>query len=121
MIGYTTLEEAKEYLANRFDYNISDDVLKKALYQAIDKIENINIRNSGRSKTQELNFPRIGEETVPKDIKAAQALEAFSLATTGNDTIDDMEKGITARSIGDMVISYGQDAKNKIGDIFFLS
>nr|DAS87511.1 MAG TPA: Head Tail Connector Protein [Caudoviricetes sp.] len=119
MIGYVSLEEAKEFIKNRYD-EITDDVLSKGLYKALDKIESLMIRDSGRSETQELIFPRINEKDVPSEIKKAQILEAYSIVKdVDDDNINDIEKGIASKSIGDMSISYNSNASNSIGSIIF--
>lgn len=119
MIGYVSLDEAKEFLKNRYD-DITDDVLSKGLYRALDKIESLMIRDSGKSDTQELIFPRINEKEVPSEIKKAQMLEAYSIVKdVDDDNINDIEKGIASKSIGDMSISYNSNASNSIGSIIF--
>ena len=119
MIGYVSLEEAKEFIKNRYD-NVTDDVLSKGLYKALDKIESLMIRDSGRSETQELIFPRINEKKVPDEIKKAQILEAYSIVLDAdNESITDIEKGIASKSIGDMSISYNSNSSNSIGSIIF--
>lgn len=119
MIGYVSLDEAKEFIKNRYD-DVTDDVLSKGLYKALDKIESLMIRDSGRSETQELIFPRINEKKVPDEIKKAQMLEAYSIVKdVDDDNINDIEKGIASKSIGDMSISYNSNASNSIGSIIF--
>lgn len=119
MIGYVSLEEAKEFIKNRYD-DVTDDVLSKGLYKALDKIESLMIRDSGRSETQELIFPRINEKKVPDEIKKAQMLEAYSIVKdVDDDNINDIEKGIASKSISDMSISYNSNASNNIGSIIF--
>lgn len=119
MIGYVSLEEAKEFIKNRYD-DVTDDVLSKGLYKALDKIESLIIRDSGKSDTQELIFPRINEKKVPDEIKKAQILEAYSIALdVDNESTTDIEKGIASKSIGDMSISYNSNASNSIGSIIF--
>lgn len=119
MIGYVNLEETKEFLKNRYDISqISDEELKRALYLALDKIENLNIRDSGRSSNQELIFPRINEVEVPLNIKKAQMLEAFSIANS-TDIDEDIQKGVSSRSISDMSISY--DTANKRAMLQFIN
>ena len=54
MIGYVELEEAKKFLEVRYS-NINEENLKRALYQAFDKIENIGAREGYKTKK---NFPR---------------------------------------------------------------
>ena len=121
MIGYVSLEEAKEFIKNRYD-DITDDVLSKGLYKALDKIESLMIRDSGRSETQELIFPRINKKKVPDEIKKAQMLEAYSIALdVDNESITDIEKGVANKSIGDMSISYNSNTSNSIGSIIFAS
>ena len=119
MIGYVSLDEAKEFLKNRYE-DVSEQELSKGLYKALDKIESLIIRDSGKSDTQELIFPRIGEKEVPSEIKKAQMLEAYSIVKdVDDDNINDIEKGIASKSIGDMSISYNSNASNSIGSIIF--
>lgn len=119
MIGYINLEEAKEFLKNRYDISqISDDELKRALYLALDKIENLNIRDSGKSSKQELIFPRINETEVPFNIKKAQIFEAYSIINA-TDEDNDIQKGISSKSIGDMSIGY--DTTNKRAMLQFIN
>ena len=119
MIGYVSLDEAKEFLKNRYE-EVSEQELSKGLYKALDKIESLSIRDSGRSETQELIFPRINEKEVPSEIKKAQMLEAYSIVKdVDDDNINDIEKGIASKSIGDMSISYNSNASNSIGSIIF--
>ena len=119
MIGYVSLDEAKEFLKNRYE-EVSEQELSKGLYKALDKIESLMIRDSGRSETQELIFPRINEKKVPDEIKRAQMLEAYSIVKdVDDDNINDIEKGIASKSISDMSISYNSNASNNIGSIIF--
>lgn len=119
MIGYVSLDEAKEFLKNRYE-EVSEQELSKGLYKALDKIESLIIRDSGKSDTQELIFPRINEKKVPDEIKKAQMLEAYSIVKDlDDDNTSDIEKGIASKSIGDMSISYNSNASNSIGSIIF--
>lgn len=121
MIGYVSLDEAKEFIKNRYE-EVSEQELSKGLYKALDKIESLMIRDSGKSGTQELIFPRINELKVPDEIKKAQILEAYSIVKdVDDDNINDIEKGIASKSIGDMSISYTANNTNKIGNIVFAS
>lgn len=121
IIGYVSLNEAKEFIKNRYE-EISEQDLSKCLYKALDKIESLCIRDSGKSDKQELIFPRIDEEKVPDEIKKAQILEAYSIVKdVDDDNINDIEKGIASKSIGDMSISYTVNNTNKIGNIVFAS
>ena len=121
MIGYVTLDEAKKFIKNRYE-EVSDTELSKGLYKALDKIESLMIRDSGKSDKQELIFPRIDEEKVPDEIKKAQILEAYSIVKDlEDDNTSDIEKGIASKSIGDMSISYTANNTNKIGNIVFTS
>nr|DAS77277.1 MAG TPA: Head Tail Connector Protein [Caudoviricetes sp.] len=121
MIGYVSLDEAKEFLKNRYE-EVSEQELSKGLYKALDKIESLMIRGSGKSDKQELIFPRINELKVPDEIKKAQILEAYLIALdVDNETISDIEKGIASKSISDMSITYATDGANKIGTTIFAS
>lgn len=119
IIGYVSLDEAKEFIKNRYE-EVSEQELSKGLYKALDKIESLMIRDSGKSDTQELIFPRIGEKEVPSEIKKAQMLEAYSIILdVDNESITDIEKGIASKSISDMSISYNSNNSNRIGSIIF--
>lgn len=121
IIGYVSLDEAKEFIKNRYE-EVSDGELSKGLYKALDKIESLMIRDSGRSETQELIFPRINELKVPDEIKKAQILEAYSIVKDlDDDNISDIEKGIVSKSIGDISISYNNNKNNQIGATIFAS
>lgn len=121
MIGYVTLDEAKEFIKNRYE-EVSEQELSKGLYKALDKIESLCIRDSGKSDKQELIFPRINELKVPDEIKKAQILEAYSIVKDlDDDNTSDIEKGIASKSISDMSITYVTDGANKIGTTIFAS
>ena len=121
IIGYVSLDEAKEFIKNRYE-EVSEQELSKGLYKALDKIESLMIRDSGKSDKQELIFPRIDEEKVPDEIKKAQILEAYSIVKDlDDDNTSDIEKGIASKSIGDMSISYNNNRNNQIGATIFAS
>lgn len=121
IIGYVSLDEAKEFIKNRYE-EVSEQELSKGLYNALDKIESLMIRDSGKSDKQELIFPRIDEAKVPDEIKKAQILEAYSIVKDlDDDNTSDIEKGIASKSIGDMSISYTANNTNKIGATIFAS
>jgi len=121
IIGYVSLDEAKEFIKNRYE-EVSEQELSKGLYKALDKIESLMIRDSGKSDKQELIFPRINEAKVPDEIKKAQILEAYSIVKDlEDDNTSDIEKGIASKSIGDMSISYNNNRNNQIGATIFAS
>lgn len=121
IIGYVSLDEAKEFIKNRYE-EVSEQELSKGLYKALDKIESLMIRDSGKSDKQELIFPRINENKVPDEIKKAQILEAYSIVKDLDDyNTSDIEKGIASKSIGDMSISYNNNKNNQIGSTIFAS
>lgn len=121
IIGYVSLDEAKEFIKNRYE-EVSEQELSKGLYKALDKIESLCIRDSGKSDIQELIFPRINESKVPDEIKKAQILEAYSIVKDlDDDNTSDIEKGIASKSIGDMSISYNNNKNNQIGATIFAS
>ena len=115
MIGYVSLDETKSFLKDRYDISaICDETLNRGLHLALDKIESLPIRDGGRSKEQELIFPRIDEVEIPFDIKKAQMLEAYSLATETGTESEDIQKGIASKSIGDMSISYNTTKEREL-------
>ena len=68
MIGYVSLDEATEFIKNRYE-EVSEQELSKGLYKALDKIESLCIRDSGKSDKQELIFPRIDEKKYLMKLK----------------------------------------------------
>ncbi|MGL5049606.1 MAG: hypothetical protein ACRC6E_03120 [Fusobacteriaceae bacterium] len=108
MIGYVTLEEAKEFLSLRYDGIISDGVFESHEFErkfilnlqlAFDKIEMMEVRDRGL----EAIFPRLGELEIPKNIKFAQILEAYSLSTNKFSEVND---NVISKSIGDYSVTY---------------
>lgn len=97
---YCTLTEAQEYLMSRYSKLPDSGKLSNSLYRAYDKIEEIDIRNSGETA----NFPRIGEETVPSKIIQAQIEEAYSISMMKNEI--ENNSNVKSRSDGDMSVTF---------------
>ena len=108
---YCTITEAQEYLMNRYSKLPDSQKLSNALYRAYDKIEEIDIRNSGETA----NFPRIGEENVPAKIIQAQIEEAYSMCY-GNEI--ENNSNIKSKSDGDMSVTF---VENTLSGIQFKS
>ncbi|MGL5963301.1 MAG: DnaT-like ssDNA-binding protein [Fusobacteriaceae bacterium] len=107
MIGYVTLEEAKEFLAKRFETVPGDEKLSMNLQLAFDKIEMLDVRNRGQVNI----FPRIGELEVPSNIKSAQILEAYSMTITKATVSSD---NIKSKSDGDFSVTYTDSKLNGV-------
>ena len=97
---YINLMEAKEYLMARYSKLPEDGQLNNALYRAYDKIENIDVRNSGETA----NFPREFEETIPPKIIQAQTEEAYSISMARNEV--ENNSNIKAISDGDLSTTF---------------
>lgn len=114
IIGYVDDVEALAWITERYPIDFEEGDFTRGLYQAFDKIENINVRNPGTPN----NFPRCGEDETPKRIEEAQMLEAYTIATNGGyDEAEDNISGVKSRSIGDMSISLNDSVR--IGDVTF--
>lgn len=113
IIGYVLYDEAISFLKDRFDLNLSDEDIKKALWRAYDKIEEIDVRYAGKDS----KFPRtIDNGVVPNDIKKAQILEAYSIATNPRQDIN--TENIVSKSIGRFSVTYN---KTNVGKVEFLN
>lgn len=109
MIGYVTLEEAKEYLNSRYSDVITDEVLQRNLQLAFDKIESIDIRNQGNPK----KFPRLCETEVPQLVIQAQILEAYTMSVNPNKS-KEVSDNVKSKSIGDYSVSYSDYKVNGV-------
>ena len=96
---YINLMEAKEYLMARYSKLPEDGQLNNALQRAYDKIEEIDIRNSGETS----NFPRIGEDIIPTKIIQAQVEEAYSMCFKSE---IENNSNIKSKSNGDMSVTF---------------
>lgn len=100
---YINDQEAFKYLSERYDMKFSPSQLKKALYRAFDKIEEISVRNPGEVN----NFPRIGEKEVPARVKKAQCEEAYAILLRGEKNKDLILNGnLKSKSDGDFSVTY---------------
>ena len=63
------------------------------------------------------NFPRTCENEVPANVKQAQMLEAYEIATGKDKDVQAINKGIKSRGISDM--SYSYEKALKVGDTTF--
>lgn len=97
---YCTVSEAAEYLMKRYSKLPDGGKLSTSLYRAYDKIEEIDVRNSGETA----NFPRIGEMEVPAKIIQAQIEEAYSMSMKRSEV--DNNSNIKSKSDGDMSVSF---------------
>lgn len=114
---YTNLTELKEYLKKRYDItNFSDEEIERAMYQAFDKVEMLNIRDSGREKGQEFHFPRANETEIPQEIKKAIFLESYKIFSLDKTAIKDIQNGILSKHIGDMSITYKDTNKTFLSE-----
>ena len=100
MIGYVDRIEAMEYLTQRYAIDFTQEQLDKYLYRALDKIESLDIRNSGIV----MKFPRMHEEKVHEIVKQAQMLEAYAIHLTQDEGINNNVKSKSSLSIS---ITYG--------------
>ncbi|WP_319371968.1 DnaT-like ssDNA-binding protein [uncultured Ilyobacter sp.] len=118
LIGYVDNAEALTYIQQRYDVTITQTELDRALYQAFDKIELINVRYSRKEEnSSNNNFPRTCENEVPANVKQAQMLEAYEIATGKDKDVQAINKGIKSRGISDM--SYSYEKALKVGDTTF--
>ncbi len=96
---YCTLQEANEYLLKRYSKLPDGGKLELALQRAYDKIEEIDVRNSGKTA----NFPRTGETKIPTKIIQAQIEEAYSMSYKAE---IENNSNLKSQSDGDLSESY---------------
>lgn len=114
VVGYVTLEEANEYVANHF---VSSNMTRVAWESLSDADKMVLLRNSYRaiemltfrgrktSSTQPSAFPRWPSMDVPQQIKEAQIANAISLADES--TREDSEYYDKLRTFGVKSYSVG--------------
>lgn len=81
--AYCTEAEATAYFSGRLNTDVWDDASTadrgKALVQATRIIDQLNFKGTKADDSQELQFPRYGDDTVPDDIKCACSEIALAL------------------------------------------
>lgn len=97
---YATLTEAEEYLFARYSKLPDGSKLELSLQRAYDKIEGIDVRNTGDTA----NFPRKGETNVPSKIIQANIEEAYSMSLKKNEV--ENNSNIKSKSDGDMGVTF---------------
>ena len=92
-IGYVTLEEANEYVANHFMSSdvvrvawesLSDDDKKVLLRNSCQAIDALTLRGRKTCTTQPGAFPRYPSDVVPIEVKEAQIANAIVLADSSS-------------------------------------
>lgn len=95
MAYYGTPEDGDVYFAQLYGRREWKDALtadkRAALFEATQSIDRFNYLGSKTSTTQELQFPRGGDTTVPKDIEYATYEEAYQILK-GGDVEDELQK-----------------------------
>lgn len=83
MTPYITIVDANEYFTSRYNvdaWDDADDVDKlKALNESTIRIDRLNYVGKKNDSSQEYQFPRYDDTTVPLDIQYACAESAFAL------------------------------------------
>lgn len=83
MPAYISISAATDYFANRLNTDPWDDAseidAEKALNMATDAIDRLNFLGEKTDSSQENQFPRSGDVTVPTDIQEACAEIALRL------------------------------------------
>lgn len=85
---YGSLSEADTYFSKKLYrdlwYNTDPTIQAQALYDATERIDRFNFQGNKTDEAQELQFPRNGQDEVPKYIKHATFEIAYQLID-GND------------------------------------
>lgn len=115
--SYATVEEADAYFALRLHSNAwtaaTPSFKEAALVSATKAIEWLSLAGSKADEDQALEFPRLGQESVPQGIIDAVFEEAIARLESGNSQRLRLQReGVTQASVGRTSESY---AKNSNG------
>lgn len=124
--SYVTIEEADEIVRLLSDspqlkdewFNLSDSDKECKLRNACYRIESMRLASHKHSISQELQFPRGTDSTVPERVKQAQVLEAMqSLDTAAAKRRELQEQGVKSVSIGNTSESYSDSGSTSYGTL----
>lgn len=119
MSSYLTLAEAVTYFdagrlhsdawdcANETDRN-------KALVMATRAIDRLNFHGQKADDSQALQFPRLGDTSVPNDIKYACAEEALALLDGKDPEVERESLGIVEQSFGSVKAKFDRETARSI-------
>lgn len=110
--SYITVEEALEILMGSKLYDrfaaLSDEGKEYQLKQAAQRMEQLPFTGRKKSIMQYMSFPRKGQDDVPYQIRAAQALEAAAPLDSQAESRRTLQsQGVTSVTVGQVSESYG--------------
>lgn len=124
--SYVTIEEADEIVrllsespqAKDGWFNLSDSDKECKLRNACYRLDSMRFGSFKHSISQELQFPRGTDSTVPERIKQAQVLEAMqSLDTAAARRRELQDQGVKSVSIGNTSESYSDGSLASYGTL----
>ena len=127
--SYVTLEEANSILEAVFDnqewQSLTDEQKKVCLVNATNKInmlfvkgeklDNMYLKGTKMSETQEMQFPRDWETDVSEKIKMAQCYEALEICRYNYKRAKEQSAGVVSRSMESVSVTYSGKEPRKYG------
>lgn len=124
--SYVTLDEADEIVRLTSDnsqlrdnwFNLADSDKERKLRNACYRIDSLRLSSYKHNLSQELQFPRGTDSTVPERVKQAQVLEAMqSLDTAAARRRELQDQGVKSVSIGNTSESYSDGSLASYGTL----
>lgn len=114
--SYITVDEALDFLKGSKLYEefagLPDEEKEYQLRQAVLRIERMPFSGRKKSVMQFLSFPREGQNEIPYQVKAAQALEAAAaLDNEAESRLSMQAQGVSSVTVGQVSESYSGTGK----------
>jgi hypothetical protein len=112
-IFYGTLVEADTYFSSRLHEkawtNADTATRQRALVAATRAIDSLNFKGAKTDASQDLQFPRDGETTVPEDIRVACYEIAYELLSGRNAETEVQLLAVTSQNYSSVRTTYSRD------------
>ena len=120
--SYVTFEEANNILELVFDSaewaTLTDEQKTVALINAATKIDNMYLKGTKLSDSQEMQFPRDWETAVSEKVKMAQCYEALEICRYNYSRAKEQSAGVISRSMESVSVTYSGKEPKKYGGKF---
>ena len=116
---YVTLEEANIIIEGIFDNkeweSLTNEQKTVALINSATKLDNMYLKGTKLSETQEMQFPRDWETDVSEKIKMAQCYEALEICRYNYKRAKEQSAGVVSRSMESVSVTYSGKEPRKYG------
>ena len=117
--SYVSIIEADLIIEGIFDNkeweSLTNEQKTVALINAAKKLDNMYLKGSKLSETQEMQFPRDWETTVSEKVKMAQCYEALEICRYNYSRARDQSAGVVSRSMESVSVTYSGKEPKKYG------